>query len=178
MGGRDRSRASSLHCGSLCALRCEMLILFFLLCDAQTRDLMDEADLYRRADRRLGAVGAPRGACARGRHRLLPPRMWQSVCLFRGCTGVSWPVLACTEARWSGCASLVDVASGQVALFTFFSSQTRADPSVSAGRARLLSVKKGVRYAVLARRAEGRRGHQERTGCAHSQPPLPPQNYR
>ena len=43
-------------CGSLCALRCEMLIIFFLPCDAQTRDLKDEAKLYRRADPRVGAV--------------------------------------------------------------------------------------------------------------------------
>ena len=64
MGGRDRSRASSLHCGSQRALRCEMLIIFFLPCDAQTRDLMDEADYHGRADSRLGAVRAQRSACA------------------------------------------------------------------------------------------------------------------
>ena len=80
MGGRDRTRASSLHCGSLCALRCEMLIIFFLPCDAQTRDLKDGADLHGRADPRLGAVRMPRDACARGRHRWLPPRMWQPYC--------------------------------------------------------------------------------------------------
>ena len=64
MGDRDRTRACSLHCGSLCAPRCETLMFFFLPCDAQTRDLMDEADYHSRADPRLGVVGSQRSACA------------------------------------------------------------------------------------------------------------------
>ena len=35
MGDRDRTRASSLHCGSLRALRCETLMFFF--CRAMRR---------------------------------------------------------------------------------------------------------------------------------------------
>ena len=130
MGDRDRTRASSLHCGSLRALRCETLMFFFLPCDAQTRDLMYEADLRGRARKHLGAVAAPRGACARARHRFLCHAVWQAVCAIGSRTGVPSPVWACTEARWSGDASLVDVPTRCVALCTVCGSQTRADRSI------------------------------------------------
>ena len=45
--------------------------VFFLPCDAQTRDLKYERDLRGRARIHFGAVGAPRGACARARLRRL-----------------------------------------------------------------------------------------------------------
>ena len=104
--------------------------VFFLPCDAQTRDYLDEADLRDRARKRLGAVAAPRGACARARHRWLCHAVWQPVCLIGSCTGVPWPVWACAEARWSGDASPVDVPSRCVALCTVRGSQTRADRSI------------------------------------------------
>ena len=44
--------------------RCETLMFLFLPCDAQTRDLKYEVDLRGRARKHIGAVGAPRGACA------------------------------------------------------------------------------------------------------------------
>ena len=104
--------------------------VFFLPCDAQTRDYLDEADLRDRARKRLGAVAAPRGACARARHRWLCHAVWQPVCLIGSCTGVPWPVWACAEARWSGDASPVDAPSRCVALCTVRGSQTRADRSI------------------------------------------------
>ena len=77
MGDRDRTRACSLHCGSLHALRCETLMFFFLPCDTQTRDHLDEADLRGRARKHLGAVGESRGACACARVRWIRRAVWQ-----------------------------------------------------------------------------------------------------
>ena len=65
MGDRDRTRACSLHCGSLHALRCETLMFFFLPCDTQTRDHLDEADLRGRVRKYVSARSQRRVALAR-----------------------------------------------------------------------------------------------------------------
>ena len=106
-----------------------MLMFFFLPCDAQTRDLKYERDLPGGTRKHLGAVGESRAAW-RVRVRSCPmdtPGGMAAVCGMSSCTGVAWPVWACTKARWSGGASLVYVPTYCVTLSTVRGSQIRAD---------------------------------------------------
>ena len=103
------------------------LMVFFLPCDAQVCDSMDETFRLQYTSDKLVVVFEMSWRLAVRSHDRTAVWLCFSVCVLSSCTGVSCPVCACTEARWSGSASLVDVPIRCATLFTVSGSQTRIE---------------------------------------------------
>ena len=92
------------------------LMVFFLPCDAQVCDSMDETFCLDYTSDKLVVVFEMSWRLAVRSHDRTAVWLCFSVCVLSSCTGVSCPVCACTEARWSGGASLVDVPTSCIGL--------------------------------------------------------------
>ena len=103
------------------------LMVFFLPCDAQVCDSMDETSCLQTMSDELAIASDVSWRLAAPSHERATAWLCFSAYALSICTAVLCPVCVCTEARWSGTASLVDVPTSCATLFTVSGSQTRIE---------------------------------------------------
>ena len=130
------------------------LMVFFLPCDAQVCDSMDETFRSQYTSDKLVVVSETSWRLAVRSHDRTAVWLCFSACVLSSCTAVSCPVCACTEARWSGGASLVDVPTSCIGLCALKGSHTRSHwyrGRIASKTVSSVCVARGRRVAEFAR---------------------------